>query len=388
MRIAYVITRADDLGGAQVHVRDLAEALRAHGHAVHVLAGGAGKFSAELGARGIPFYSVRNLVTPIAPFKDALALLEIVRTLREIRPDLVAAHTAKAGLLGRIASAMLGIPAVFTPHGWSIADRISPRKGKIFRRIEAMASTVSSRIINVCDFEVELALQGRVAGARKLAMVHNGLADVGLAGQAEVANNPPRLVMIARMAEPKDHSTLLAALASLRHLPWEMDLIGDGPLEEKLRLHAGRLGLTGRVHFRGFSGNPAAELAGAQIFVLSSRSEAFPYSILEAMRAGLPVVATRVGGVPEAVVEGETGFLVPPGNPSALAGRLARLITDAALRARLGQNGRQRYLQRFTFEQMFAKTFQIYRDVLDECASSRARIAPASLETEAIRRER
>jgi glycosyltransferase involved in cell wall biosynthesis len=168
-----------------------------------------------------------------------------------------------------------------------------------------------------------------------------------------------------------------------------MDLIGDGPLEEKLRVQAGRLGLTGRVHFRGFSENPAAALAGAQIFVLASRSEAFPYSILEAMRAGLPVVATRVGGVPEAVVEGETGFLIPSGDPSVLADRLARLITDAALRARFGQNGRERYLRRFTFEQMFAKTIQIYREVLGESASSRAPAAtPANPETAAIRRER
>src|ERR1700691_4207448 len=124
MRIAYVITRADDVGGAQVHVRDLAQELQTRGHEVTVLAGGSGKFSAELATCGIPFRSIRNLVTPIAPAKDALALVEIINALRQLQPDLVAAHTAKAGLLGRIASAALGIPAVFTPHGWSISDRI------------------------------------------------------------------------------------------------------------------------------------------------------------------------------------------------------------------------------------------------------------------------
>jgi glycosyltransferase involved in cell wall biosynthesis len=224
----------------------------------------------------------------------------------------------------------------------------------------------------VCDFEVDLALKHKVAGIRKLAMVYNGLADVGREGRADVLTNPPRLVMTARMAEPKDHATLITALAGLRHLPWELDLIGDGPLEEKLKMQTTRLGLSGRVHFRGFRDNLATELAAAQIFVLASRSEAFPYSILEAMRAGLPVVASNVGGIPEAVVEGQTGFLARAGDPEALADSLSRLITDPLLRQQLGNSGRERFLQYFGFEQMFVRTSQLYRDVLSEFATSAA----------------
>ena len=152
MRIAFVITRGDDIGGAQVHVRDLAGAFMAQGHAAAVLAGGPGKFCSGLASRGIPCFTIRRLACPIAPVEDLLALLEIIRTLREFKPDIVSAHTAKAGLLGRIAAAVLGLPAVFTPHGWAITDRISPRQGKVFRRVEALGSLVSSRIINVCEF--------------------------------------------------------------------------------------------------------------------------------------------------------------------------------------------------------------------------------------------
>ena len=366
MKIAYVITRGDDIGGAQVHVRDLAVGLRRRGHDITVLAGGRGKFFEELSARGIAHRSIRNLVMPIAPAKDVLATVEIMRALHKIQPDVVATHSAKAGLLGRIAAAALGLPVTFTPHGWSIGDRISARKGKVFRRIESMASTISSRIINVCDYEVDLALQSRVARSHKLAMVYNGLPSLEDNLRADVSKDPPRLVMVARMAEPKDHPTLFRSLAGLQHLAWKLDLVGDGPLEARLRAQALQLGIADRINFLGFCDDAASHLAAAQVFVLASRSEAFPYSILEGMRAGLPIVATRVGGIPEAVVDGQTGLLAQPGNVEELQQQLARVIGDAALRKRLGDTSRLRFEEHFTFEKMLLNTLNVYQEIVGD----------------------
>jgi glycosyltransferase involved in cell wall biosynthesis len=366
MRIAYLITRGDDIGGAQVHVRDLASGLLRRGHEVTVLTGGHGKFSSELNSLGIAHRSIPNLVMPIAPAKDLLATVEIARALRSIQPDLVAAHTAKAGLLGRIACAALGYPVTFTPHGWSIGDRISARKGKLFRRVESLASLIPSRIINVCDYEVDLALKARVARPHKLAMVYNGLPAIEESLRADVSTDPPRLVMIARMAEPKDHATLLQALAGLKHLAWTLDLVGDGPFEAKLRAQAANLGITGRVNFVGFSDQPAQHLADAQVFVLSSRSEAFPYSVLEAMRAGLPVVATAVGGIPEAVIHARTGLLAQPSHMEELRAQLAAVIGAPALRKTLGDQGRTRFEEHFTFDKMLLNTLTIYQEILTE----------------------
>lgn len=364
MRIAYVITRADDVGGAQVHVRDLAAACLAHGHEVTVLAGGSGEFFDQLAARGIPHRSIRRLVSPIAPMKDLPALVEIVRALRELQPDVVAAHTAKAGLLARIACAMLGFPAVFTPHGWAITNRISRRQGKLFQLVETFASVITSRIINVCEFEAQLAMNQRVAPVAKLEVVHNGIPDIGEEFRADTTRQPPRLVMVARMAKPKDHSTLLVALSRLKHLPWSLDLCGDGPLEGQIKGQAAQLGIENRIRFLGFRDDAAARLSQAQIFVLASRFEAFPYTILEGMRAGLPVVASSVGGIPEAVVPGRTGLLAPVGDVDALAGHLASLIVDADLRKKLGDGGRERYLAHFTFDNMLEKTLRIYQEVV------------------------
>jgi glycosyltransferase involved in cell wall biosynthesis len=364
MRIAQIVTRADETGGAQVHVRDLSEALLASGHEVVVLAGGQGSFSAELTARGIPHRHIPHLAVPLAPGKDFLALCEIVRELRRVQPDIVAAHSAKAGLLGRIAAAALGYPAVFTPHGWSIGDRISRSKGIFFRYIERAASAFSSRIVNVCNYEVDLAVSTGVAKAPKLVMVHNGLPDVDDDLRANPSTDPPRLVMVARMAEPKDHATLLSALSRLQYLPWTLELVGGGPLEATLKQQAVELGISDRVDFLGHIADPSARLRSAQIFVLASRSEAFPYSILEAMRAGLPVIASRVGGIPEAVEHGGNGLLTPPRDVDALERVLSQVLSAPTLRKKLGDNGRRRFLASFTFDQMFAKTMLIYQQAL------------------------
>jgi glycosyltransferase involved in cell wall biosynthesis len=364
MKVAYIVTRADSLGGAQVHVLDLVEALRSEGGSPTVLAGGDGPFAVELRRRDIPLIEIRNLVRPVHPVKDAAALIEMVSALWRLRPDLVCAHTAKAGLLGRLAGAMLGIPTIFTPHGWAVTDRITSRQGRIFRYVERVAGRFTTRIINVCEYERQTALRCRIAAARRLAMIYNGMPDVPPALHGDASLHPPRLLMVARMDDPKDPATVVRALAGLKSLEWRFDFVGDGPQEAFVRRLVDQLGLQDRVRLLGFRRDVSELIAASQVFVLSSRSEAFPYSILEAMRAALPVVATDVGGVREAVIPEETGLLSPAGDSESLQMSLGRLIADPGLRGRMGTAGRLRYLSHFTFEKMQANTFALYREVL------------------------
>nr|WP_297861133.1 glycosyltransferase [Meiothermus sp.] len=170
--------------------------------------------------------------------------------------------------------------------------------------------------------------------------------------------------MVARFAVPKDHGLLLQALADLQEQPWEVELIGDGPMQSLAEEQAARLGIGDRVRFLGARKDVAECLAQAHIFVLASNYEGFPLSILEAMRAGLPVVASNVGGVAEAVIDGETGFLVPRGDVHALRSRLAQLIENPQLRTQMGMAGRARYKAHFTLEQMLEKTLAVYEKVL------------------------
>ncbi|MDQ6700904.1 MAG: glycosyltransferase, partial [Acidobacteriota bacterium] len=197
MKIVFIITRADSVGGATVHVRDLAEAFIAAGDEVTILVGGVGPVTEEFADRGIPFRPIRNLVRPVRPAQDLLAVLEVARALREIQPDLVSTHTAKAGLVGRAAARMVGIPAVFTPHGWAISDRMSPAKALIFRLAERMAAPWAQRIVTVCRYENELAVRHRIAPAEKLEIIYKGSPDISVELRANHAQPPMRIAMVA-----------------------------------------------------------------------------------------------------------------------------------------------------------------------------------------------
>ncbi len=376
MRIAFLVTRADDLGGAQVHVRDLATALKSAGHDVVVLAGANGILAEQLEERDIPFRSLRYLRRPLRPLRDLLGLWEIRRCLRDIQPDIISTHSSKAGILGRIAGYSLGIPTLFTCHGWAFNTDKSTLACNIYRVIERAAAPLAARIITVCQQDRELAIQDGVAGQDHLVTVHNGV--VGLNGNqpANPSKSPPLLLMVARFARQKDHRTLFRALSGLLDLEWRLELVGDGPGRRSAADLANGLGLGGRVSFVGFRRDVGQLIERSQAFVLASNWEAFPRSILEAMRGGLPVVATGVGGVGEAVVDGETGFVIRQGDVDNLRDRLRTIIADPILRQQMGAAGRNRYKQKFTLERLARQTFSLYRRVLTEEQS--AQVAPVA----------
>jgi glycosyltransferase involved in cell wall biosynthesis len=364
VNIAYIVTRADPIGGAQIHVRDLAAAARAQGHAATVITGGTGPFVDELRAQQTPTIVLRHLTVPIAPIRDLRALRELHAVLTELRPDLITAHSAKAGTLGRLAARSLRTPIVFTAHGWTFTPGIPGWQASVYRRIERTIAPLASKIITVCDFDRQLALEQGIASEDRIVTVHNGMPDVPPDLRASPGRTPPRLVMVARFGAQKDHPTLLRALAGLRDQAWELDLVGEGPLIAQMRALADSLGIGDRVHILGQRMDVEQILAHTQVGLLVTNYEGFPLSVLEAMRAGLPVVASNVNGVGEAVRDGETGYLVPRGDVEQLRDRIGRLLMEPALRTQLGANGRRRYEQHFTLDQTVAKTFAVYREVL------------------------
>lgn len=367
MKIAYVITRADAVGGASVHVREMARAMLDRGHDAVVLVGGRGPVTDQFEAAGIPFVSLAWMRRTVLPASDVLALRELTDALRRLRPDLVSAHTAKAGWIGRAACARLRIPCIYTPHGWPVAGRFTGARGAIFAVAERIAARWARAIVCVCRYERDLALAHRIAPAERLRVIHNGVGDLAPELRADPGSNPVRIVCVARMERPKDHATLLRALGSLRSLEWTLDLVGNGPLEPQLRALATSLGIAGRIRFLGYQPDPAEALARAQVFALSSLSEALPRSVLEALRAGLPVVATGVGGVAEAVTHGENGLLVPPSDPGALAAALGEMIGDASRRRQYGAAARRAYESSFRLERMIEETLAVYHIVIGAC---------------------
>jgi|SRR5579859_1410813 len=365
MKVAHVLTRGDVLGGAQSHVRELSLELRRLGHDVTVITGAPGIFTDQLRQAEIPWLEVSSLVRPLRPHRDLAAFIQLSGILRRLKPDLVCAHTAKAGSLGRAVARLHNIPSVFTPHGWSMFDRTSLQWNPLFGWAESLAGRLGTRVINVCEFEREFARQWRVRPANVLDVVHNGIAEMPMTRVRPVDTQPPLIAMVARFAPQKDHATLLQALSGLLAMPWALLLVGAGELESTIRAQVAALGLDHRVRILPPETNVGHLLMEAQIYVLSTHFEALPISILEAMRAGLPVIATNVGGISESVREGQTGLLTRQADVDGLRKALARLIADPALRLAMGSAGRHLWSAQFTASEMAARTVEVYKRALN-----------------------
>jgi glycosyltransferase involved in cell wall biosynthesis len=364
MKIVYIVTRANPIGGAQVHVRDLALALLKRGHEPVVVTSGSGLYTESLRGAGVETIILDSLVMEIRPLQDLRALRELRALLHTLRPDLVSTHSAKAGVLGRLAARSLGIPVIFTAHGWAFTTGVPAPQAKVYGWIERLAAPLAVKIITVSDFDRRLAIERGVATGDKLVTIHNGMPDIAPNLRADPSRSPVRLAMIARFEPQKDHVTLLHALAALKHEQWHLDLIGDGPLQLQARELSHRLGLTDRIQFWGQRLDVAARLAEAQVALLITKWEGFPRSILEAMRAGLPVIASAVGGVAESVRDGETGFTVPREDIGALRDRLMKLLADPDLRTRMGRRAREYYEHQFMLSRTVTRTLAIYQEVI------------------------
>lgn len=361
MRVMFVITRGDDLGGAQSYVRDLARRLAVDGHETLVVTGSSGALTDALAAAGIRSVRCDGLLRAIHPWHDTRAVVALGGIIRAFRPDLVTTHSSKAGTVGRLAARLAGTPCLFTVHGWAFNDGAAASRQRVYRWLERATAPLAERIICVSDHDRRI---GEAAGLRasRLVAIHSGIPDVGSDLRAcPGAAGPMRVVMVARFAPPKDHDTLLRTIGEVAGV--ELDLVGDGPGLPAAQALACQLGLAERVRFLGRRQDVPELLARAHVFVLSSRSEGFPLSTLEAMRAGLPVIVSAVGGAPEAVADGVSGYIVPRADVAALRDRLAALAADPARRAGIGAAARRRYEHRFTFDRMYAETLGVHQAV-------------------------
>ncbi len=374
MKILYIITRSE-VGGAQAvvlaYLRNLKERVE-----LALVTGEEGFLADEARTLGVSVFVVPSLVPAISPRLDCQATRALYKIIRSYHPDLIHAHSSKAGLLGRLAANLAGVPSIFTAHGFAFAENARPLRRLIAIPSEWAAAKLGRAVIAVSYYDADLALRRRVV-QKNLSVIHNGIPDVPFRSSPH-DNSQVNIVMVARFAPPKAHELVLR---SLKGSPPNFNLwfIGDGPTESQVRAEATTLGLAERTVFMGNRRDVPELLSKAHVFVLASRHEGLPISILEAMRAGLPVVASDVGGVRECVRDHDTGFLVQRNDIEGMRSSLAKLIASPALRQQMGQSGRQLFSTNFTERAMIDKTLEVYKTVLQRSSPKDERIGTAAI---------
>jgi glycosyltransferase involved in cell wall biosynthesis len=371
MRILHVLEPAD--GGVAKHVRDVVQAQLAQGHAVQAVVTDRGSVATDLRAMGAGVVTLTLRPEMVAPVADLASTIALARLLRGERWDIVHTHGNKAGMIARPLAARRGLPVVHSGHGFAyVTQRHRARRGQTVRRaltlaVERLCAPAARVIVCVSEDEREDALRDRIAPPERLVVVHNGIAPLAPAEpdlRLAALRSPgvPLIGFLARLHPQKAPLLLLDALAELRArgVPFRAALVGDGPLAQRVLERISELGLGDVVIALPFPGAVAPLLACFDVYVLPSLWESLPISLLEAMAAGLPVVAADTGGVREAVANGETGLLHPPGNVAALVSALERLAADAELRARMGAAGRARQATAFSLEAMLAGIDRAY----------------------------
>jgi glycosyltransferase involved in cell wall biosynthesis len=340
------------------------------GHLVGLLAAPEPRLMSEAKDIGVQVFPNRYFVRRVQLYNDMRALWPVFQAVRKFNPDIISAHSTKAGYAARFVGAILRKPVIFTAHGWAFTEGRSIWQRHILALAERLAAKATTAIICVSNYDREMALKFKVAPPKKLVLIHNGVDPAPLlhASGEQIRRelglgNMTVLTMVGRLVPQKDPLALLEA-CWLLDADFRLLMVGDGELRECAEAFVRRRDLNGKVIFTGERYDIPEVLAASDIFVLTSRWEGLPLVIIEAEMAGLPVVASRVGGVPELIEEGNTGFIVPPQDPRALANALRKLLTDAQLRRRLGSAAREKALHEFTFERMLTKTRQLYEDIL------------------------
>ena len=385
IRVLRVIARLN-MGGPALHVAYLTAGLAERGYETTLVAGSLARgedsmaFVAE--ELGIEVQRIVELHREISVLRDAVAIVRLARLIRRVRPHILHTHTAKAGAVGRLAALLAGDArppiVVHTFHGHVLRGYFDPLRTAGFRLLERWLARTSTALVAVSPQVRDDLVALGVAPRERFAVVRLGIELEQRVATARDGRGEHRRVLgvgpdrfavgwIGRMTGVKRTEDVLRAFRRLRDGGVDacLFMIGDGPDRAAVERRAHELGVMRDTFFLGYQEEVAPFYATFDAMILPSINEGTPVSAIEALAAGRPVVATRVGGVPDVVRDGEDGFLVDPGDVEALADRLARLAADPELRQRLGASGRTRVIPRYSVERLVDDIDLLYRSLLE-----------------------
>jgi glycosyltransferase involved in cell wall biosynthesis len=321
----------------------------------------------------------KNLVQPLHPVKDILAVADLIYFLRKKRYHIVHTHNSKAGFVGRLAAKITGIPVIIhTVHGFAFHDQEPVWRQLLFRNLEKFASHMCDKMIFISQPLVDWALREKIVLRRdKIAKVYSGIDLERFSPATEEEKNSVRekwnirhddavIGIVSKLWEGKGHEILIRAFKEVKKdiKRARLIIVGEGPLDNMLHDLVDSLGLSDSVLFTGFQMDVAAIISSFDVAVLPSYFEGMGRVLLEAMAMEKPVVASRVGGIPDLVKDNVNGLLITPGDVKGLADALKKLLNDKGLANIMGRDGRKGISDKFSADAMIRSISNIYIECL------------------------
>lgn len=383
IRILRVIARLN-MGGPAIHVANLAAGLETRGYHTTLVAGSLarGEDSMDFLADrlGVAVVSVPELQREVSMLHDARSVRHMTALIRRERPHILHTHTAKAGAIARAAALLAGRArppiVVHTFHGHVLKGYFGPARTAFFRQVERNLARSSDVLVAVSPEVRDELVEQRIAPLSKFSVIRLGIpledrledptADLDLRRLYGIPPSAFVIGWVGRMTGVKDTGSVLEIVRATRERGVDavVCMVGDGPDRERLEQLAHDLGIARSSYFVGYQSDVAGYYRLFDAFVLPSVNEGTPVSAIEALASGTPVVANRVGGVPDVVTDGVDGFLVEPGDVEGAADRLAELASNPELRARLGESGRREMFERYSVARLVDDVDRLYRALL------------------------
>ena len=380
-KILYVITKSN-WGGAQKYIYDLATRLPPDQFDIAVVCGGRGPLAERLEERRVRIISIAGLERDINFAKELLTFFSFIKIIYREKPDIVHLNSSKVGGLGAIAAKLASLVTghwslvTFTVHGWPFREDRAWWQKLTISFLSWLSSLFQNKIILID--RADLATARWFIPETKLYLIAHGIAPIDFRPresaraffmQAIGQEEDHDLVLIGTIAELTKNKGLTYLIDAIKlikskaqNLKFKVMVIGEGEDRVAIERQIQTLGLGNIVHLIGFMPDAARYLKGLDIFVLPSVKEGLPYSIMEAMAAGLPVVATNVGGIPDLISDGKSGLIVPPKNAGAIAKAILALIDRPDRCQAMAQEAQKRIATGFDIEAMIAKTITVYQN--------------------------
>jgi glycosyltransferase involved in cell wall biosynthesis len=364
LKVFQVITRADTVGGAQKHVLDISTELLKHNCEVHVLSSGQGPFRELIEEQNIQFHELQDIKRNPNLFADIRVVLQLRKLIKSHNPDVIALHSVKAGLVGRLASIGLKCNVIFTAHGWSHIRSAGNFNKILYSSLEKFLSFFSNSIICVSESDYIFALKHIRISNRKLHCIPNGACipksyDVD---EIQKSSGCLNLLSVVRFQEPKDFDTLLSALRLIKDRCWHLTLLGDGENFESVKYQISSYGLKNKITLEGYQTEITSFYKKADVVLLISKSEGLPMSLIEAMSYSKTIIGSNVGGIPELITHDWNGYLIGDGDFNELSKYISALSNEQHNSCEtFGNRSYKRFIEKYTFEKMLIDILSVYR---------------------------